>query len=218
MPPTIHTIATTTHGRYLVEPPADGNPAGALVGFHGYGQHAGHMLDDLRAIAGSDRWLLVSVQGLHRFYDRNEGVVASWMTREDRELAIEDNGRYVGAVVAAVNAAFVVPALVYVGFSQGVAMAFRAAARAGHACDGVVALGGDIPPDVRDDPDVQLPNVIIGGGRRDRYYPPEKLAADAEWLGDRGVLAASVDFDGGHEWSDTFRHAAAGFLASRVKR
>src|SRR5262249_43782691 len=96
MPATVHTIAATTHGRYLIEAPAADPPAGPLVGFHGYGQHAGHMLDDLRAIAGSDRWLLVSVQGLHRFYDRSgDRIVASWMTREDRELAIEDNCRYV---------------------------------------------------------------------------------------------------------------------------
>lgn len=209
-----HTIAATTHGRYLVEPPAQGQPVGALVGFHGYSQHAGHMLDDLRAIPGTDRWLLVSVQGLHRFYDRSGTVVSSWMTREDRERAIEDNCRYVGGVVTAVKATVVVPVLVYVGFSQGVGMAFRAAARAGHACDGVVALGGDVPPDVREAPDARLPKVVMGGGRRDTYYPPAKLDADAAWLEERGLLAAAVDFDGGHEWSDTFRRAAAAFLSS----
>ena len=39
----------------------------------------------LRSIPGSDRWIIVSIQGLHRFYrGRSSDVVASWMTRQDR--------------------------------------------------------------------------------------------------------------------------------------
>ena len=36
---TVHTIATTTHGRYLVEAAA-GDAAGMLVGFHGQAETA----------------------------------------------------------------------------------------------------------------------------------------------------------------------------------
>jgi len=40
------------------------------------------------------------VQGLHRFYrSRSEIVVASWMTKQDRELAIGDNIDYVRRAV-----------------------------------------------------------------------------------------------------------------------
>ena len=45
---------------------------GAIVGFHGYGQNADTMLDELRRIPGADAWRLVSVQALHRFYTRND--------------------------------------------------------------------------------------------------------------------------------------------------
>src|SRR5688500_4599550 len=101
----VHTIAVTTHGRYLVRPPASGPARIAVVGFHGYGQRAQHLLDELEALPGSAAWLLVSVQGLHRFYERaTQQVVAHWMTSEDRELAIADNIAYVDAVVAAVAA------------------------------------------------------------------------------------------------------------------
>ena len=81
------TLRTETTGRYLVER----GPAGAplLVGFHGYGQNAEMLLDDLRHIPGAEAWTLVSIQALHRFYDRKTGeVVASWMTSQDREAAI----------------------------------------------------------------------------------------------------------------------------------
>ena len=61
------TIATTTHGRYLLLPASAPAPAGLLVGFHGYAEGAESQLERLRAIPGADRWTLVSVQGLHRF-------------------------------------------------------------------------------------------------------------------------------------------------------
>src|ERR1700716_1960617 len=98
------TIAANTHGRYLVVPAAAAAPAGLLVGFHGYAEGAEMQLERLRAIPGSDRWRLVAIQGLHRFYQRRTNeVIASWMTRQDRELAIADNLAYVNAVIDAVD-------------------------------------------------------------------------------------------------------------------
>ena len=124
------TIATGMHGRYLIERPASAGPAPVLVGFHGYGEGAEAQLDRMRRIPGADRWLLVSIQGLHRFYQRRANeVVASWMTRQDRELAIGDNLGYVHAVLDAVDREYPgTRSLVLAGFSQGVAMTFRAAA------------------------------------------------------------------------------------------
>src|ERR1700722_202185 len=116
------TIQTSTHGRYLVHGPASADPAPILVGFHGYGEDAERQLDRLRAISGSDRWLLVSIQGLHRFYHRStNAVVASWMTRQDRELAMADNRAYVSATLRAVAESWsTMPRVVFAGFSQGV--------------------------------------------------------------------------------------------------
>ena len=85
-------IPAPSHGRVLVEDSSESSSARILVGCHGYGQSAQPMLDEMRRIPGADTWRLVSVQALHRFYTRNDqAVVASWMTREDREEAIADN-------------------------------------------------------------------------------------------------------------------------------
>jgi predicted esterase len=211
------TIAATTHGHVLVRHPARPGPWPALVGFHGYGQNADQMLSDLVALPGSDKWLLVSVQALHRFYSRDlQTVVASWMTREDRDLAIADNTRYVRDVVDAVKHARPFTHLVYAGFSQGVAMAFRAAARAGHACHGVVALGGDIPPELTDDGRIAWPPVLMGRGRSDSFYPEARFTQDTAFLDARGALAAAVAFDGGHEWTDAFRARVGSFLSDVI--
>src|SRR5678816_1959620 len=90
-------IPTPTHGRVLVEEAVSshGSSPCVLIGCHGYAQNAAIMLKDLDTIPGIDAWRRVSVQALNRFYTRgDEAVVASWMTREDREDAIADNIQY----------------------------------------------------------------------------------------------------------------------------
>ena len=89
--PTVETIDTRITGRYLVRPTPDDTPAPLLVGFHGYGENARHQLREVSSIPGSEDWLLVAVQALHRFYERKTGsIVGSWMTSEDREQMIVD--------------------------------------------------------------------------------------------------------------------------------
>ena len=204
------TIATTTHGRYLRVPTADGGPAPLLVGFHGYGESADTHLARMQAIAGAARWNIVSVQGLHRFYDRrSQTVIASWMTRQDRELAIADNLAYIAAIVDAEAGA---TRAAYAGFSQGVAMAFRAAAASVHPVAGVIAVGGDIPPELDAAALARLGRVLLLRGARDDWYTTEKFAADQRRLRDAGVALTAVEFDGGHEWNDPVLAAAADFL------
>jgi predicted esterase len=213
--PSIHTIPITIHGRYSVRL-ASSDPAGLLVGCHGYAQSAESFASDLEAIPGVERWLLVSVQGLHRFYARGVAVVASWMTSQDRELMIGDNIAYLRQVIAQVRteqAAVLGTSapLVLVGFSQGVAMAFRAAADHPDDCAGIIALGGDVPPDVRA-ATTSLPPVLLGRGSAEEWYTEERMQSDVAWL--RGIATdlTLCEYVGGHEWTEPFREASAAFL------
>ena len=116
------TISTSTHGRYLVDIPE--HSRATLVGFHGYQENAAIAFDVLRQVAAGRPVGLVSVQGLHRFYTRSNDVIAGWMTKEDRELAIADNVAYVAKVVTAVADEFgLTRPLIYVGFSQEIGRA-----------------------------------------------------------------------------------------------
>ena len=202
------TIEARTHGRYLVRLPRVGGPLPLLVGFHGYRENAARHMATLTRIAGTEGWLIVAVQGLHRFYSRGGDVVASWMTREDRELAIADNVAYVARVVDAVRAEF--PAgdvLVFEGFSQGTAMAFRAAAHL--RANALIVAGGDVPPDVAAGTPVPLPPVLYARGRRDDLYTADQHARDVAALEGRGATVESITFDGGHEMAPEFLAAAA---------
>jgi len=210
-------IAAGTHGRYLVVPPAGRAPAPLLVGFHGYAEGAETQLERMRAIPAAARWMLVAVQGLHRFYQRRTNeVVASWMTRQDRELAIDDNVAYVEAVVDAVVREWTMPSrIVFAAFSQGVATAFRAAARPTRRLAGVIAVGGDVPPELDATALTRIPAVLVCRGASDEWYTTAKFDSDIGRLRVAGSAVTPVAFDGGHEWSDPVVKAASTFLDER---
>jgi predicted esterase len=211
---TLGHVETSVHGRYLLRRAA-AEPAPLVVGFHGYGFGAGSMLAELMEIPGIGDWHLASVQGLHRFYNRrNEEVVASWMTRQDRELAIADNVAYVGRALDAIGDSVRLSGpSVYIGFSQGASMAYRAAAGSGRRCDGIVALVGDAPPDLAVATTWGRPPVLIGGGTRDAWYNEAKWQADERLLEGLGSTVDVCVFEGGHEWTGAFRRRTADFLA-----
>lgn len=212
-------IATLVHGRYLVEAPAGAERCPLLVGFHGYGETAERHLDELRKIPGASRWVLCAVQGLHPFYNRTGEVIASWMTRLDREQAILDNIQYVARVVGEVRRDFPVSEhLAYLGFSQGAAMAYRAAASCGHSCQGVVVLGGDVPPELGKRDLGHYPPVLLGRGASEEWYDAAKMEHDVELLRGKGVDIRPLVFPGGHEWTNEFRAAAGQFLQEVLQK
>jgi predicted esterase len=208
------TIAAATHGRYLVVPPADPSSTRLLVGFHGYAEAAAAEMERLQSIPDAGEWRLLAIQGLHRFYrGRSRDVVASWMTREDRELAIADNLKYVAAVVAAVEREWAAQEqLVFSAFSQGVAMAYRAACASARPVSGLMSLGGDVPPELDRAALTRIPAALLGRGSRDEWYSEQKLAADVARLRDAGVQVTVTALDAGHEWTVAFAEAAAQFL------
>ena len=208
------TIETVTHGRYLVDGREPGSPV--LAGFHGYAESAEIQFERLQAIAGADPWIVVSIQGLHRFYrGRFIDVVASWMTRQDREIAIADNTMYVTKVLDMVAKEYSANSKrVLAGFSQGVSMAFRWATRYDRPVDGVVALGGDVPPELDASALSRIRTVLLARGTEDELYTAEKLEADERRLRAAGVNVQILSFDAGHEWTAEFSQAADRYLQS----
>ena len=79
-----------THGRYQVQSPTDGPIRLTLIGFHGYAETAEIQLERLQALPGAEQAVLVSIQGLHRFYRGRMNDVADVLRLTDR--AIEADG------------------------------------------------------------------------------------------------------------------------------
>jgi len=209
----IHTPTVSTHGRYIVEPPRT-EPAPVLVGFHGYAEDAEAQLERLRTIPGVESWLVVSIQGLHRFYrGRDRAVVASWMTRQDRELLIADNLAYVTAVLEEIKRHHqVTGAVVFAGFSQGVAMAFRSACRLPEPATAVIAVGGNVPPELDRDALARIPAALVGRGVRDEAYAKKTWQDDQSRLRAAGVDVRAKTFGCGHEWTGEVSESASTLL------
>ena len=205
-----HVTAARTHGRYLID--IAGHSRATLVGFHGYKENAAIHMDVLRRIAGDRPLGLVSIQALHRFYSNGGEVVASWMTKEDREHAIADNVDYVGRVLTTIaDESGITRPMIYVGFSQGVAMAFRAAAFVQRPCDAVIALASDVPPDVAPLAGT-LPRTLLGRGDHDEFYPATQAAKDLDVLKSAGVAVEEYVFSGGHLWTPAFIDKSGHFI------
>ncbi len=216
----VGSLATQIHGRYLVRRAVDQQTVqgavpsavkGTVIGFHGYGETAALQFPELSRVPGIDQWDLIAVDALHQFYTRSGEVVGSWMTSRDREQMIADNLQYVTQVVA--QAVRTRP-LVVVGFSQGVAMAYRAAALPAVAAAGVVALAGDLPPEVATRSLADFPPVLIARGDQENWYTAERAAEDAATLQKAGVSVSTYEFTGGHQWTEAFRARLGEFLAS----
>lgn len=214
--PRLERVEAAVQGRYWVREGLAGPAAPVLVGFHGYGEDAETLLGEINLIPGVTAWKRIAIQGLHPFYKSRTGeVVASWMTSLDREAAIRNNIGYVQRVLDRELGREEDPiALVYTGFSQGCAMAYRAAAGVSRPCQGVVALGGDVPSELAEEGLTDLPVALVGGGSRDSWYTEEKLLQDLEVLEVQGVDARPVRFAGAHEWTDGFRATFGRFLES----
>ncbi len=204
-------IETRTHGRVLVREVAD--PDAVIIGFHGYTENADIQMNRLAALPRSNRWTLIAVQGLHRFYrGESRTVIASWMTREDRDDMIADNIEYIDRVVEAAAPPGV--PLVMTGFSQGVAMAFRAAVRGRRRGRGIAAVGGDVPPELLVDPATTFPPTLIARGELDDWYLAEKLEADATALRNRNGRVETLTYPAAHEWTRDVSDAVAAFAES----
>jgi predicted esterase len=214
----VHVVPTLTHGRVLVREARAVAQKGIVVGFHGYMENAPIQMERLEGIPGSSTWTLVSIQGLHRFYrGRTEDIVASWMTREDREEAIADNLGYVSAALEQVPHDESTQ-VVYTGFSQGVAMAFRAGVLGTSRAVAIAAVGGDVPPELLENSARRFPAVLFTRGSRDEWLTQPRFDRDVAALTARGVAVTAKVYDGAHEWNAEVSAAIGEFLTTLPSR
>ena len=82
----------------------------------------------------------------------------------------------------------------------------------GDACDGLIALAGDVPPEVRAGSASPRPRILIGRGTEDEWYDEAKMENDLARLDRFDLDITTCVFRGGHEWTAEFRSSCADFL------
>lgn len=177
---------------------------------HGYQQLARRFIQYCSAL-DDGRTFVVAPEGLSRFYVEDAGgahgpdsaVGASWMTREDRELEIQDYVRYLDALHDHVFSSIERSSarLCVLGFSQGAATACRWLCLGKSAIDRLVLWGGFWPGDV----DLAAGRERLGRvrldlvvGDADEFVPPSRVAEEEKRLTDAGIRYELSRFEGRH--------------------
>jgi predicted esterase len=176
------------------------SPPALLLVMHGYGQACKNFVKTFAPLI-KHNVLVVAPQGLNQFYWSNHRPAFSWMTSFEREQTIQDNLAYMAQLydTLAQEYSFDPKRVFPLGFSQGVAMAFRFAS-AGHITPcGVIACGGDLPPDVAENLGSfkKFPALIMHG-KEDGIVPIIKSEACVESLSAHSFDVTSHFFDGEH--------------------
>ncbi len=173
-----------------------------MLGFHGYAQTCEHLIPGLELCFGSLNPTLCSIQGLSYFYRKNGEVVASWMTKLDREMAIENNLRYIEKIHAEVSAKSGSAPLVFFGFSQGAAMAYRMSLLGSVSHSYIIAVGGELPPELRShrsSDETNAPTIVVCRAEEDPFYSGGDFARDCELLAKQHENVIAISYEGAHE-------------------
>lgn len=170
---------------------------------HGYGQLARFFLNNFNGMESSSR-CIVAPEALSRFYldDTHSRVGATWMTREERLLEVEDHVAYLDALVDKVKEQAPEGLQVkVVGFSQGVATVSRWALKGHTSLQRMVLWAGSLPPelDQRTLSAWRNMHVDLVLGDRDEYAKAGDLEAMDRRLELAGVPRRSHRFSGTHK-------------------
>jgi len=203
-PEGLETVVVSTTAYYAVQEPRAGvdGETRLLCALHGWGQNARSFLRRFGPLRG-ENILVVAPQGPHQFYlDRDTRRVGfSWLTAYDRNRAMGELVILLDAVLEEVqNTHGITGSPCVLGFSQGVSIAYRYKLLAGRPVRGIIACGGDLPPDVHGALSGAKPlDVFLVHGREDGIVPPARADEAEEILAAAGIQPTRFDFDGAHE-------------------
>ncbi|MEZ4921041.1 MAG: hypothetical protein R2792_18210 [Saprospiraceae bacterium] len=185
-----------------------GEPGPAIrqlwIACHGYAQLASSFLEDLQAL-NDGQTLIVCPEGSNYFYQKGFSgpVVANWMTRHNREHAIQDNAVYLQQVYDLfVSKLSPDVRIVLLGFSQGTATVCRWVINKKPVFNDMVLWAGLPPEDLNYQEHASYfsdKNLYLIYGTNDPFLTEDRmeLVKDIEEQGDLDFEEKT--FQGGHE-------------------
>ncbi|MGH9443210.1 MAG: alpha/beta hydrolase [Thermoanaerobaculia bacterium] len=201
-------IATQSHLYADVYLPEGVTRPPLVIALHGYGGEKSSMLRLARRIFG-DELALASLQGPHPHIvypkDRGQplGFGFGWVTNFKPEESIALHHGALRELLSRLGSrAAIDPSRVFLlGFSQSVAVNFRFAFTHPDLVSGVVGICGGIPGDWSQSDRYRQAafDVLLVGGARDEFYPPDRTRANAEKLRERAGSVEVLLLEAGHE-------------------
>ena len=172
--------------------------------FHGYGQLAEFFIRKFLPYDSSNR-LIIAPEGtnysyLNGFHGR---VGANWMTRHEREIAIENNHRFFDRMMENILSKYKeIPVVHVLGFSQGAATATRWASRWSGRVKSLILWAGGFAQDLvlEEVKDVfSETKLILVLGEKDELITLESILKQEELIANLGKVFQKINFPGGHE-------------------
>lgn len=177
--------------------------------FHGYGQLANYFLRKFEGIANEET-VVIAPEGLHHFYledvnvrsqTKNNRVGATWMTRENRLMDIDNYLLYLNGIHANELQGREFP-LTVLGFSQGAATATRWVLQGSIEFEKLVLWAGIFPPDMNFESGQQILKgkpIYHVIGEDDPFVTDERKVEMELLCKQLAIVPIHVSFKGGHE-------------------
>jgi predicted esterase len=170
--------------------------------FHGYGQLSQFFIQKFKVLI-EQNICVIAPEGLSKFYlSGNSGRVgASWMTRENRKIDIENYIEYLNAIYRIENPTPQIPTTLF-GFSQGAPTAVRWAMDGKVKFDRLILWAGLFPPDMDFEKGANLlkdKKVIEVLGKQDQFITEDRVAELIKLNQQLNLHPTIIEFDGKHE-------------------
>ena len=195
--------------RYFTAGTLNASTRQVWIVLHGYGQLAQYFLRKFEPLTGENIFI-IAPEGLSRFYlseltntGRADNKVGStWMTRENRQMDIDNYIRFLDVVYGKELADHAHIPVTLFGFSQGCATVCRWAVDGNPAFNRLILWAGLFPPDM----DFKKGNSILSTkktymvlGEQDPFLTSERMVEFDLLASQLGIVPEKVRFPGKHE-------------------
>ena len=197
-------VSFSSKGRFSVLGNLDQTTQSVLFVFHGQGQLAKFFINKFKSLT-SLGITVIAPEGLHNYYLEgfNGRVGASWMTSENRLMAIENYLGYLNSLFQQINSQ-VSPKTKYsiLGFSQGAATASRWIEQSNFDFKQFILWGGALPPDLNSkliSKRMNQKQFIQIFGNKDQYISSENIREIKVLTKKYNISSDYKIYGGGHD-------------------
>lgn len=173
---------------------------------HGYGQLGEFFIRKFNVLE-NDETCIIAPEGLSRFYltDNSGRVGATWMTKENRLMEIDNYLHYLNGIYNEVIKSASTPKITILGFSQGAATASRWTVSRPNLAQRLILWAGIFPPDLDFEKGSEILNameVVEVYGTTDPYLTDDKFKEMISLNTKLKLNATMIQFEGGHEMNE----------------
>lgn len=195
-------IKIEKNARYYSNEPKSREVKNICFVIHGYGQLASDFIKEFDFLDDGNT-LIIAPEGLSKFYSKNNAG-ASWMTREDRLIEINDYVNFLEKVTDEIKRTYNISESkkYLLGFSQGVHTAVRFFLNSKTRFDHLILCSSDFPADINFDLlNTKLKSAAMHFlcGINDRIISAKRFSESTDLLKKNNIEFNDVKFEGGHE-------------------